>query len=74
MQRLTHKRSNGIKTGYWSPEKKEDLVARLAEYENTGLAPDEIGSLNEFEGSYAQKFTGACKTSMDPGGEATAGG
>lgn len=56
MQRLTHKRSNGIKTGYWSPEKKEDLVARLAEYENTGLAPDEIGSLNEFEGSYAQKY------------------
>lgn len=56
MQRLTHERSNGIKTGYWSPEKKEDLVARLAEYENTGLAPDEIESLNEFEGSNTQKY------------------
>lgn len=49
MQRLTHERSNGIKTGYWSPEKKEDLVARLAEYENTGLAPDEIESLKKYQ-------------------------
>ncbi len=56
MQRLTHERSNGIKTGYWSPEKKEDLVVRLAEYENTGLAPDEIVNLNEFEGSNTQKY------------------
>ena len=42
MERLTHKRSNGIKTGYWSPEKKDALVERLASYENTGLTPDEI--------------------------------
>ena len=42
MDRLTHKRSNGIKTGYWSPEKKDALVERLAEYENTGLTPKEI--------------------------------
>ena len=42
MNRLTHKRENGIKTGYWSPEKKEDLVQRLAAYENTGLEPEEI--------------------------------
>ena len=42
MERLTHERSNGIKTGYWSPEKKEVLVQRLAEYENTGLEPDQI--------------------------------
>lgn len=49
MQRLTHERSNGIKTGYWSPEKKEDLVARLAECENTGLAPDEIESLKKYQ-------------------------
>ncbi len=42
MQRLTHERNNGIKTGYWSPEKKEVLVQRLAEYENTGLEPDQI--------------------------------
>ena len=45
MDRLTHKRSNGIKTGYWSPEKKDALVERLAEYENTGLTPQEIYKL-----------------------------
>lgn len=37
MKRLTQKRANGIKTGYWSASKKDDLVARLAEYEDTGL-------------------------------------
>lgn len=36
MERLTHKRNNGIKEGYWSPNKKDELVARLAQYENTG--------------------------------------
>lgn len=42
MNRLTHERVNGIKTGYWSPAKKEELVQRLAAYENTGLEPEEI--------------------------------
>lgn len=42
MDRLTSERVNGIKTGYWSPSKKQDLVDRLAEYENTGLMPNEI--------------------------------
>lgn len=32
MERMTHKRVNGIKTGYWSPATKEELVQRLAEY------------------------------------------
>lgn len=44
--RLTHERKNGIKTGYWSPEKKEELVQRLAEYENTGLRPDQIREID----------------------------
>lgn len=43
MERMTHERANGIKTGYWSPETKETLVQRLAAYENTGLEPWEIG-------------------------------
>ena len=30
MERLTHKRENGIKRGYWSPNKKQELVDRLA--------------------------------------------
>ena len=47
MNRLTHERCGGIKTGYWSPEKKEDLVNALAAYENTGLTPEEIMELNE---------------------------
>lgn len=33
-----------------------EIVNRLAEYERTGLAPDEIESLNEFEGSNTQKY------------------
>ena len=47
MERLTRKRVNGIKTGYWSPSKKQDLVDRLSEYEDTGLTPDEINTLRE---------------------------
>ncbi len=47
MERLTHERCNGIKTGYWSPEKKDELVKALAAYENTGLTPDQIQALKE---------------------------
>ena len=42
MERLTHERVNGIKTGYWSAATKEALVQKLAAYENTGYEPDEI--------------------------------
>lgn len=42
MQRLTHKRENGIKNGYWSPNKKEELVQCLAEYENLEKTPKEL--------------------------------
>lgn len=34
MERLTHKRENGIKRGYWSPNKKQELVDRLAKDTN----------------------------------------
>lgn len=47
MEKLTHKRSSGIKTGYWSPNKKEELVSRLAEYENTGLTPEQICEMDK---------------------------
>lgn len=46
MERLTHERSNGIRTGYWSPDKKERLVERLAEYENTGLTPEQLKEID----------------------------
>lgn len=45
MDRLTHQRSSGIKTGYWSPNRKDELVERLAAYEDTCLDPQEIYSL-----------------------------
>ena len=47
MKRLTHPRSSGIKTGYWSPNKKDELMERLAAYEDTGLSPEEIKELRE---------------------------
>ena len=45
MERITHERVNGIKTGYWSAASKEEVVQRLAAYENTGLEPEEIKTL-----------------------------
>ena len=47
MKRLTHRRMNGIKEGYWSPNKKQELVERLGQYEDTGLTPGEIVKLKE---------------------------
>lgn len=32
--RLTSERCSGIKSGYWSPAKKEELIQRLGEYED----------------------------------------
>lgn len=47
MERLTHKRVSGIRAGYWSPNKKQELVDRLAGYEDTGLDPEQIQELKE---------------------------
>lgn len=52
MERLTHKRANGIKEGYWSPNKKQELVDTLAAYENIGLTPEQI---REIDRIYAEK-------------------
>lgn len=56
MERLTEKRVNGIKSGYWSMVKKEDLVQRLGKYEDTGLEPEEIVKLNSFTDNQAAKL------------------
>lgn len=40
MERLTHERKSGMKTGYWSPNKKQELVDRLAMYEDREDAED----------------------------------
>ena len=47
VERLTHKRANGIKEGYWSPNKKQELVDTLAAYEDTGLTAEQIRVLKE---------------------------
>lgn len=47
MERLTAERVNGIKTGYWSAAKKDELVQRLGEYEDTGLEPEEIQKMRQ---------------------------
>ena len=49
MVRLTHKRNNGIKTGFWSLNKKQELVDRLAAYEETGLTPENIKTISQSE-------------------------
>ena len=49
MDRLTAQRFSGIKSGYWSTAKKDDLVQRLGQYEDTGLTPEEIKALEDFK-------------------------
>ena len=44
MERLTAQRCSGIKSGYWSTAKKDDLVQRLGQYEDTGLTPERSGA------------------------------
>lgn len=41
--RLTHQRASG--QGFWSNRKKDELVERLAAYENTGVTPEEISQM-----------------------------
>ena len=52
MERLTHKRLNGIRNGYWSPNKKQELVDRLAAYENTDLNPEQVEHVKETAKKY----------------------
>lgn len=46
VERLTHKRANGIKEGHWSPNKKQELVDALAAYEDIGLTPERIREID----------------------------
>lgn len=73
MRRLTHKRVNGIKTGYWSPEKKQDLIDRLAEYEDTGLTPDQIRQIDSLYAERCREVAQLQKNAeLDPGRGAAA--
>ena len=40
MERLTHKRNNGIKRGYWSLSKKQELVEAIEIMEGGGAVWD----------------------------------
>lgn len=59
ISRLTHPRSNGIKTGYWSPNRKDELVERLAEYENTDLMPQDVIELKTILRAIGREWTPA---------------
>lgn len=52
MDRLTHERLNGIRNGYWSPNKKQELVDRLAAYEKTNLDPEQVEHVKEAAKKY----------------------
>lgn len=52
MERLTAPRCSGIKSGYWSTAKKDELVQRLDQYEDTGLTPEEIRELRREDNRY----------------------
>ena len=56
MDKLTSRRVNGIKQGYWSPAKKEELVQRLGAYESTELTPEEIVAMKS--GGTVKTWTG----------------
>lgn len=56
MERLTAPRCNGIKSGYWSTAKKDELVQRLGQYEDTGLTPEEIKALEDFKNSKGNRY------------------
>lgn len=57
MERLTSPRCSGIKSGYWSTAKKDELVQRLGqyeEYEDTGLTPEEIRRMKDAQAAAAR--------------------
>ena len=56
MERLTAQRCSGIKSGYWSTAKKDELVQRLGQYEDTGLTPEEIKALQGFKNGKDGRF------------------
>ena len=66
MERLTHERVNGIKTGYWSAATKEVLVQKLAAYENTGYEPDEIRAAIEQAAKNSETKTASCRWPAAP--------
>lgn len=65
-KRLTSKRVNGIKEGYWTTCKKDELTQRLGEYEETGLSPEEIIQMKPTEpvNDKFEEFLGEVKEAL----------
>lgn len=56
MERLTAQRCSGIKSGYWSTAKKDALIQRLGQYEDTGYTPEEIKALEDLKNGREGRF------------------
>lgn len=65
MGRLTHKRVGGMKYGYWTECKKDDITQRLGEYKDTELSPEEIMALKNQSTSATGDFLKELETSLD---------
>ena len=68
MERLTHERVNGIKTGYWSAATKEVLVQKLAAYENSIMSM----ARGAFEERVDYEMDKVIQNILDPNTKATA--
>ena len=55
MARLTSRRVNGIKEGYWSSAKKDELIQRLGKYEDIGYEPETLDNLRRWRTRNAKK-------------------
>lgn len=53
MEYLTFRVRRGRKERYWSMCTKQELIKRLAEYEDTGLDPEEIWNLKKRDAAAA---------------------
>lgn len=74
MERLTHERVNGIKTGYWSAATKEVLVQKLAAYEiRAAIEQAAKNSETKTATIMAECIAGAMKDTLEKYGTAGSG-
>lgn len=58
MKRLTAERVNGIKTGYWSAAKKEELVQRLGAFEDMAEKAKRVLKTNDSAEALLRQLAG----------------
>ena len=54
MAKLTSERVNGIRSGYWSPAKKEELAQRLGALEHRG--PEMLSDICDHYCKYVERY------------------